>query len=207
VRQSYRFRSSIIEELRGNQRENSSIGLAFFFCDGNYTDKQNARCILGSLAKQLLHEFCVIPGNAHLEYLKRLRMDFRQSSATPLLDSLVFILEWAANLYHMVYIIVDGLDECSDRRPLVDSLLKLTTKKINLLITSRPEKDIEKAFHERSSVGVGIDCVREDIATHVNWKLQHDESFERFGVKLKSEIREKLTNSHGGMYLFTSIDL
>jgi len=142
----------------------------------------------------------MIPGNPHLEYLKALRKDSRQYSATDLLQSLVLLLERAAAVYEAVYLIVDGLDECGDRRPLINSLLSLTTRKINLLITSRPEQDIEKAFHGKPFVRMDINGIREDIVKHVNWKLNKDDSFPNFGEGLKCEIQARLTEKHAGMY-------
>lgn len=116
-----------------------------------------------------------------------------------MLDSFIFSLESVSNVYDQVYVIVDGLDECEKRKPLLDSLLKLLGKTINVFMTSRPEVDIKKRFRGISTLEMDKEHMQRDIATYVEWKLEHDESFKYFPLDLKSEIAQKLISKSNGM--------
>jgi len=77
----------------------------------------------------------------------------------------------------------------------------MTCKKINLFLTSRPEIDIKKTFRGMSTLEMDREHVQRDVATSVEWKLEHDASFEDFSDDLKSEITQKLIAKSNGMYI------
>jgi hypothetical protein len=70
-----------------------------------------------------------------------------------------------------------------------------------LLLTSRPERDIEKAFLGKASAEINADQLHHDIATHIKRHVKHAEGFENVIPDLKTEISEKLLEKCSGVYL------
>lgn len=119
---------------------------------------------------------------------------------SPPLDTLLFTLQWISTTYESVYVIIDGLDECDKRKPIINQLSKLVTNVINLFVTSRPETDIEKAFEGRPNMTMDDEHLQQDITAHVKWTLENDEDFADIAVQLKEEIAQKLQQKNAGMY-------
>ena len=81
---------------------------------------------------------------------------------------------------------------------LIDIISEFERYGLNVFITSRSEKDIEKAFSEKPSLRMEEDCVLQDIASHVNWSLVQ-EDFVDLGDEIKIEIRETIIQKCQGM--------
>ena len=153
---------------------------AFFYCDGNYPEKQDSRYILGSLVRQLMPPISLVSSSKDSAELKMIRAQYERNSGggNPPLDTLFFTLEWISGMYERVYIVIDGLDECENRKTLVNSLEKLSPDTFNLFITSRPENDIEKAFASKRKMGMDDLYVQQDIAAHIKVVLDEDDDFQ-----------------------------
>lgn len=194
-----RYRSVVISKLTKIAFRNSRIGVAFFYCDANNSEKQEARYILGSLVKQLLPTPSLGEGSTLMEHLESL-YERNGCGGSPPLDTLLFTLEWISSTYERVYVIIDGLDECDKRKSIVKHLSKLVTNVVNLFVTSRPETDIEKAFEGRPNMTMDDEQLQQDITAHVKWTLDNDEDFADIAIQLKDEIAQKLQQKNAGMY-------
>ena len=201
INRANQLRSSIIDRLAKNQINSPASALAFFYCDGNYAEKQDSRYILGSLIRQLIPASSLMKDTAELKLIKS-QYDRNLGGGSPPLDTLLFTLEWISHAYEQVYIIIDGLDECENRKTLVNNLSNIPTDAFNLFITSRPENDIVKAFGEKPNMGMDNKYVQQDIAAHIKIVLDEDEDFQDLDVDLKNEIAEKLQAKNEGMYDF-----
>jgi hypothetical protein len=179
----------VIDKISNARYADSTIGLAFFYCDGNNTEKQDLRYILGSLTRQLL-----TPGSPHFEQLESLR-----TRGLPPPDVLLATLERIASSYSIVYIVLDGLDECARREALLEALSTIETEKLNVLVTSRCEKDIELAFEGKESLEIDKECVQIDIVTHIGSMLDNHKNLKRIVPSMKEEIMEKLAEKSAGM--------
>jgi ATP/maltotriose-dependent transcriptional regulator MalT len=189
------YRSSIIHTLT-SQTENTKAGVAFFYCDGNSPEKQSLRTILGSLVRSLIPA----SGFSDLDKLKELKDKYKGSSVVSV-DNLKSIFKDVASSINEVYLVVDGLDECENREELLTTLSSLPScqsSSINLLVTSRPETDIDKAFSGKPRLQID-QLVRADISSYVSWRLTHEEKLKRIKGGLKEEIQEKLVTKGAGM--------
>jgi hypothetical protein len=117
---------------------------------------------------------------------------------TSVLDVLISALEWILSTFDRVWIIIDGLDECVERKGLLNILSVLARQPMSLFITSRPEKDVEKAFQGMPSLEMDQKPIKSDIAAHVDWSLAQDE-FADISDEMKREIRETLMGRSAGM--------
>jgi hypothetical protein len=181
--------SSVIDRISSARYGDSTIGLAFFYCDGNNTEKQDLRYILGSLTRQML-----TPGSPHFEQLQALP---KRGSPPP--DVLLATLERIASSYSHVYIVLDGLDECARREALLEALSTMETEKLNFLVTSRCERDIQLAFEGIESLEIEKEYVQNDIVTHIGWMLDNHKNLKRIVPSMKEEIMEKLAEKSAGM--------
>jgi len=117
-----------------------------------------------------------------------------------LLRKLLSMLEWISNSFDRMYIIIDGLDECKERKELLTLLRQISATNLHVLVTSRPETDIRKAFEGKPCLEMLEDAVQHDIAIHIEWMLTHDEDLEDLPHSLKQEIRERLVAKSQAMY-------
>jgi len=163
--------------------------LAFFYCDGNYAEKQDPRYIFGSLARQLL-----TPESQQFGHLKAIR-----KRGSPPVDVVLATLEAITSSYTQVYIVLDGLDECLKRDELLEMFSKLGTYKFNIFVTSRPEKDIEKAFEGKPRLGFDQESVQYDIQTHIGWMLENNKKLKNIKAELKETIKSRLAEKSAGM--------
>jgi len=81
--------------------------------------------------------------------------------------------------FQQVYIIIDSLDECSERVKLLDWIADITgwkMGKLHLLVTSREERDIKHRMEllGASSITVGGESVAGDIEKYINQVLEDD---------------------------------
>jgi hypothetical protein len=192
-------RYSIIHTLSKSLTENTKAVVAFFYCDGNSPEKQSLRTILGSFVKSLIPA----SGFSDLDKLKELKEKHKGSSSTVSVDNLESIFEKVTSSIDEVYLVVDGLDECENREELLATLSSLPSynqsSSINLLVTSRPETDIDNAFSGKPRLQIDH-LVRSDISAYISWRLAHDEKLKRIKPDLKREIQEKLEAKGAGMY-------
>jgi hypothetical protein len=181
-------------------------GLAAFQCDGNYSETQDPRNILGSILKQLILQspsLSFIGGAAKLWKSHKHDDDRNFPSKNKIREvSRKFsrALQEISTLFLRTYVIIDGLDECKDKQDILYELATISScDTINLFISSRDDNAIGKVFAGKPMLRMDEERVLPDIATHVDWVLEY-ESFEiELDEDLKKEIKEDLLNKSKGM--------
>lgn len=98
-----------------------------------------------------------------------------------------------------MYLIIDGLDECSGRKSLLSTLLEFNVRNIKILVTSRPELDIKEVLSTNHSLNID-DHVVNDIVTYVRWEIESDPKLSKIEQRLKQEIQDQLIAKSDGMY-------
>ena len=188
--------STIIEHVKticGNDTR-----YAYFYFDFNDPQKQTVVGMLRSIILQL----CV--GNAQLLgelcELYRQRNDGRQQ---PTLQGLTKSLLSLFVNNRRLYLILDALDECSERGKLLDIISQIVRAKdhANLFVTSRKEKDITDALQGifGSQLDLRGDLIDADIDLHVRRCLESDRCLQKWNAQIKQEILEALVQGADGM--------
>ena len=124
----------------------------------------------------------------------------RQPSSAELLKT----LEEIALGFSEIYIILDALDECTEKEKLLE-LIKRIAKwergKPHILVTSRKEKDIEDKLKPLCTESLDLETapIDADIQLHVWKELDRDQKLQELSAPLKEEIKEKLANKAHGM--------
>ena len=103
------------------------------------------------------------------------------------------------------YLVIDALDECSDREELLQFIVQLftgsTPNSISLLATSRKERKIEMALKDVIS---DCNCIQSaavdaDIRLHIQSRLAKDPKLKEWPSSIKQEIEVVLVEGSHGM--------
>lgn len=105
------------------------------------------------------------------------------------------------------YIILDALDECTDREDFITFIHELVysqKKGLRIIITSRREKDIEEQLGSIANYNVNIQSaiVDEDIRIYVRDRLATDSKLKKWPGKVQEDIITVLTEKADGMYVY-----
>ena len=116
---------------------------------------------------------------------------------------MISLLLFSASFRH-AYIIIDALDECTERESLLELIQKIVDWKsstLHILVTSRKEREIEDSLMLRCQHTMALQdsVISRDIEIHVCEKLQNDPKLKKWPAKVQAEIKEKLTKGACGM--------
>ncbi|KAJ7866019.1 hypothetical protein B0H14DRAFT_2573573 [Mycena olivaceomarginata] len=191
--------STIIEMLRTR-----SELYAYFYFNTNNQTQLSATQLLCSLVTQLSVQ--VISPDKTLNALwtsYRKGQDFPSNSVL-VSDALIPILR---EFTQPVYIVLDALDECSERGELLDVISKIVDAKlshVHLLVTSRPEVPQSCGFVQQA-IEVSLEgCVDDDIESYVTALLSKELGWI---VEKKEEIKRGLLDRANGMFRLVSLQL
>jgi Cdc6-like AAA superfamily ATPase len=197
--------STIIQHLLQHCHDNTSMVTAYFYFDFNDTQKQDPELMLRSLLCQLLQRSFVIPKCVNALF-SSCENGQQQLSRHALLE----VLQQAIQAFAYVYVVLDALDECTQRPVLMDVLETVAGWQLNnlhLLITSRKERDIERSLknyiEEEDTVCLQRDVVDKDIQRYVQRRLSVDEGLAKWNkdAAIRQEIEAALMRGACGMYV------
>jgi archaellum biogenesis ATPase FlaH len=125
------------------------------------------------------------------------------SSVQVLLKAFISVMETPGQNY----VIVDALDECTDRDELLEVLMEIAaiqlsnTGKLHILVTSRQERDILEGLKgiATQTISLGGSKIDDDIAVHIHNQIERQPKLRRWPGRVKSEIERKLVERANGM--------
>jgi hypothetical protein len=180
--------------------QNPDVAIAYIYCDYGNDVEHTPLNLLGSILKQLVYSgpdvSRVVKDVYHHRIKKNARMKLTEVSS---------LLHIEAARYSRVYVIVDALDECSDRngvrRTLLESLLHLReTSAVNLMVTSRFIPAIEERFSSMTSMTrLDIRAQDEDVASYVSASMQDLTQCVEGNLPLQDAIVTAIMNNAQGM--------
>jgi hypothetical protein len=180
-----------------------SSAYAYFFFDGR--DGQKESQTVGSLIRSLIRQFSTPYGGVPA-VLTKLYHSCHNGGAQPsrkfLHATLLLILESFGD----VFIILDALDECTERKDLLKWIKEMTSwrkGKLHLLTTSRPEENIARHLRllDPDPVYITQSLITRDITKYVDYILDDEDAFDRWDDEIKAKIKCKLLDSAGGMFV------
>lgn len=207
--------SSVIYHLKSLRNSDQCKALAYFYCDFNELSTQKTTNILSSLIRQLCSQRPDTP-----QAVSNLRQ-VKDAGQFPDLKQLEDTLQETTSEFGDVYLVIDALDECLEtnkeggrrRDELLQTLRRINRwalPNIHLLITSRPEYDIEleiSSLLDDSQNAITIDLhnqhteVNNDISTYIDERFATQTNFRSWPVHLKSEARSALIKKADNMYV------
>jgi hypothetical protein len=184
-----------LQRQRASEPDEEPSGIATLFL--KYNDRgQTLENLLAGLLKQLLQGQRTIPPCLLELFEKHAGQNL---SATT--EELFEALSSSVAACKTVYIIVDGLDECSEevRWPLVENLLNLP-EHARLLLTSRFLDSMDEQFSQFQQLEIKAD--KEDIELYVDSQIKKNRNLRRMVQKyhaMRGEIKDKIVKSAEGM--------
>jgi hypothetical protein len=110
--------------------------------------------------------------------------------------------------FHHVYVVIDALDECTERNELldwIDEIAQWKVGKLHLLATSRQERDIEKRLQSLRLIPIPLESevVDLDIASYLDWMLRDDQGPQPWtrDTRIRDKIKFSLLQGAQGMYV------
>ena len=181
-----------------------SLGIAYFFFDGR--DSQQELQLHNKLIRTLISQLSDSRHGGITEQLAHLYKrcgELQQPSDEQLQNVLRDILD----NFSQVFIIIDALDECTDREKTlnwVNKLISDTNRKaanLHIAITSRPEIDIHKVFTalDPNSIDVG-EANTKDIVEYLT--LQVESKFMKYD---RAKIISELMLHAEGSYVYLAL--
>ena len=200
--------STIIENVE-SIRKSGLASLAFFYYDFREDEKRGLRGLLSSVLVQLCHQsdsYCQILSNFYSEHAN----GSQHPSDDDLIQRLKDILKVPGQA--PVYLIVDGLDECSNTPDtpsprekllmLFEDLVNLRLPKLRICVTSRPEFDIKVALEPLTFRSVSLHDKgeqRKDIEDYIRSVVNTDPRMRRWKAADKELVMHVLIKKSDGM--------
>ena len=122
-------------------------------------------------------------------------------------EELQNVLRDILDRFSQAYIMIDALDECTDREKTLKWANKLILDinrkpaKLHIVVTSRPERDIHEVFTalDLRSVDVG-EANTNDIMAYL--KLQMESNFTKYDEDTRAKIMSELEKHAEGSYVY-----
>jgi hypothetical protein len=191
--------STVVEHIKTICKKDSQCQYLFYYFDFSDSKKQEVAGLLRSLLAQL--------ASRDLKTLKEIERLYNQNSCgkqQPDKKSLLSILLSVLRSPLRTYLIIDALDECSQRGEMLGMLSDIyrqCSEEVNVLVTSRKERDIELVLDRLASSSIGIQqtVVDADIRIHLKTCLVEDVKLKRWPSAVKEEMEDALVRGAHGM--------
>ncbi|KZP29076.1 hypothetical protein FIBSPDRAFT_991990 [Athelia psychrophila] len=186
-----------------------STGYAYFLFDGRSAEVALLvhEKLMRSIIMQLARRCDGIPA-ALVEMYDKCDRGLRQPSIKLLQDCLSRILE----AFDRVYIIIDSLDECSERKYVVQwiqSMVSRASGKLHMMATSRREPEITRGIGSLSNlqeVGISGQQIEADVRRFLDTRL--DESDAAKWTKAQKDMtKEALIDGADGMFRWVALQI
>jgi hypothetical protein len=189
----------VIDDLTKRFQNDSSICIAYLYCNFRRKDEQRAQDLLASLLKQLSQERSSLPDSVKALYDRH-----RDKRTRPSFEEISRDLYSVATTYLRVFIIVDALDECQlsegCRTTFLTEIFNLQAKsRANIFATSRFIPEITERFNR--SMSLEIRASEHDVRRYVDGHMSHLPSFVGRSPDLQGEIKAKIVKAVDGMYV------
>ena len=193
--------SSIIDKL---PRATKSLGIAYFFFDGRGFDKDLQ--LHNMLIRTLISQLSDTRHGGITEKLADL-YKFCGEVQQPSDEELQNVLRDILDGFSRSYIVIDALDECTDRKKTLNWANKLISDtnckvaNLHIVVTSRPERDIHEVFAvlDPHPIDVGVANTK-DIAEYL--KLQIKLNFTKYDEDTRAKIMSELEEHAEGSYVY-----
>jgi len=199
--------STVVQNLQHHCDGSRQKVTVYFYFDFNDAQKQDPELMLRSLLRQLLQRLVTLP--MEVEEMFSSCGDGKQQ---PLLPAVLKVAPQVIRQFTHVYIVLDALDECTQRPELMDLLVTIAgwrLDSVHLLMTSRRERDIEMSLKtfvvEDDMICLQRDVVDEDILRFVQQRLRDDKRLAKWdkNAEVRQEIETALMRGARGMSVFS----
>ena len=124
----------------------------------------------------------------------------------PTLGDLQNTLQTILGGFSSTFIILDALDECTERGRLLNWIQTFIQKEdknlgLHLIVTSRPEQEIEDKFKCSHYLDLVEESENHDLVAYLDYQLQNDLDLHKWNSETQEQIKLKLMEQADGMYV------
>ena len=200
--------SAIIENIN-SMRKSGLASLAFFYCDFREDEKRDLHGLLSSVLVQLCHQ-----SDSYYQILSSFYSEHENGSQHPGDDELQQCLKDILEVPGQppVYLVIDGLDECSNSSALpsprekvltlLEDLIDSQLPNLRICVTSRPEIDIKVSLEPLTFRSVSLhdeSGQTEDIDNYIRSVVNKDPKMRRWKAADKELVIDVLIKKSDGM--------
>ena len=125
----------------------------------------------------------------------------------PTLDDLENALQIILHGFTSTFIILDALDECTEREKLINWIQTVLLKKninlgLHLIVTSRPEEEIEDKLKFYHYIDLVEESENHDLVAYLDYQLQNDSDLQKWNSNTQEQIKLTLMEQADGMYVY-----
>jgi hypothetical protein len=190
-------------------RKSGLASLAFFYCDFREEEKKDLRGLLSSVLVQLCHQ-----SDPYSHILSSFYSEHKNGSQHPSDSALKQCLKKILDVPGQapVYLIIDGLDECSNTSAvpsprekilaLLEDLINSHVPNLRICVTSRPEIDIKVALEPLTFRSISLhdeSGQRKDIDDYIRSVVNADAKMRRWRAADRKLVIDVLINKSDGM--------
>lgn len=195
------IRSMVIEEQSAQFQLSKNTGISFIYF--HHKEQLPAATYVGVIIKQLCRRMKELPVELEAFYDSHY-----ENASKPGYNELQGVLMPVLKYFERVFLVLDALDEYRDQRKeflevLGNIVSPATTHRgnVKLFITSRKERDIERALETFPKIEIEAKKVDKDIEIYVTSQLQKHrrDGTLRIDDSLERRILVALTSQGGGM--------
>jgi hypothetical protein len=130
----------------------------------------------------------------------------------PTLDDLHTTLQRILDGFSSTFIILDALDECIEREKTFNWIQTFILKKdinlgFHLLVTSRPEKEINDQFKSYNYIDLVEESENHDLEAYLDYQIENDSALQKWNTETQEHIKLTLKKQADGMYVSFSTNL
>ncbi|KAF5656484.1 ankyrin repeat-containing protein [Fusarium heterosporum] len=197
--------SIVVDFLNSRFEEDSTIGIAYIYCNFRRQNEQKIDDMLASVLKQLIQCQASLPDS-----VKHLYARHETQRTRPSLDEMLGLLQLVVAMHSRVFVIVDALDECLEssgcRTRFLSELFNLQTSHgLNIFATSRPIPEIMDRF--KTSLSIEIRASPDDVVRYLESHMGQLPSFVQRDQQLRKEITTGISKAMDGMFLLAQLYL
>jgi hypothetical protein len=124
----------------------------------------------------------------------------------PTLDDLQNTLQKILDGFSSTFIILDALDECVEREKILNwiqtfILDKDITLRLHLIVTSRPEQEINDQFKSHHYIDLVKESGNHDLKAYLDYQLQNNSALQKWKFDTQEQIKSTLLKKADGMYV------
>ena len=125
----------------------------------------------------------------------------------PTLGDLQNILGTIFDGFSSTFIILDALDECTERQKLLNWIQNFILENdknvgLHLIVTSRPEQEIEDKFKSSHNLDLMKESKNHDLEVYLDYQLQNDSDLQKWNSDTQKQIKLNLMQQADGMYVY-----
>ena len=125
----------------------------------------------------------------------------------PTLGDLQNTLQRILGGFSSAFIILDALDECLEREKLLNWIQTFILGKdknigLHIIVTSRPEQEIEDKFKFYHYLDLIEESENHDLVAYLDYQLQNDSDLQKWNSDTQAQIKLTLEKQANGMYVY-----